>query len=191
MKNLHEKVAIRNYCASLIESGERIFCDSGTTVQQIALALINRIKNDEIHDIVILTNSLANFDPIANYCKVILIGGEVRLSRLDVCGSVAEDVLKKFHISKAFMGADGIHITKGFMTTDERTSGMNEIVLNDADTTYVMADSSKFNKTSFISYAGLDKVHEVVTDWNLSDETRSLFEQTGFILTVLDEATNS
>lgn len=177
---LHEKVAIGNYCASIIESGERIFCDSGTTVHQFVLSLINRIKSDEIGDIVILSNSLANFDPIANYCKVILLGGEVRLSRLDVCGSIAEEVLKKFHISKAFLGADAVNGKKGFMTTDERTAKMNEIVLTDADTSYVLADSSKFDKASFISYAKPGMISEVVTDWNLQQKSKLKFEQLGY-----------
>ena len=39
------------------------------------------------------------------------------------------------------------------MTTDERTARMNEIVLSDSDTAYILADSSKFDKSSFISYA--------------------------------------
>ncbi len=190
LRFLHEKVAIGNYCASIIESGERIFCDSGTTVHQFVLSLINRIKSGEISDIVILSNSLANFDPIANYCKVILLGGEVRLSRLDVCGSVAEEVLKKFHISKAFLGADAISSKKGFMTTDERTARMNEIVLSDSETSYVLADSSKFDKASFISYAEPEMISEVVTDWNLTSEIRQKYEQLGYNIVAVKQTAN-
>ena len=91
---------------------------------------------------------------------MILLGGEVRLSRLDVCGSVAEEVLKKFHITKAFLGADTISMKKGFMTTDERTAQMNEIVIADADTSYVLVDSSKFDKSSFMSYTEPDNRFE-------------------------------
>ena len=177
---LHEKVAIGDYCASIINSGERIFCDSGTTVHQFVLSLVNRIKAGELSDIVIVSNSLANFDPIADYCKVILLGGEVRLSRLDVCGSVAEEVLKKFHITKAFLGADGVSLKKGFMTTDERTAQMSEIVLADADSSMVLVDSSKFDKSSFISYANPSMIDEVVTDWNLPDSICQNFEQIGY-----------
>ncbi len=187
MSYLDEKVAIGKYCASLISSGERLFCDSGTTVHQFVLALINRIKNEEIKDIVILSNSLVNFDPIANYCKVILIGGEVRLSRLDVCGSIAEEVLRKFHISKAFLGVDAIHAEKGFMTTDERTAGMNELILSDADVSYVLSDSSKFNKASFISYAEPQIINQVVTDWNIPVETQELFTAKNFSLKIVDK----
>ena len=187
---LHEKVAIGNYCASLIKSGERIFCDSGTTIRQFVLSLVNRIKAEEVGDIVILSNSLANFDPIANYCKVILLGGEVRLSRLDVCGSVAEEVLKKFHITKAFLGADTISLKKGFMTTDERTAQMNDIVIADADTSYVLVDSSKFDKSSFISYAEPEMISEVVTDWNLDAAIQTKFEQLGYTIQAVGEPDN-
>jgi DeoR family transcriptional regulator, fructose operon transcriptional repressor len=190
LHNLHEKVAIGNYCASLIKSGERIFCDSGTTIHQFVLGLVNRIKAGEVGDIVILSNSLANFDPIANYCKVILLGGEVRLSRLDVCGSVAEEVLKKFHITKAFLGADAISTNKGFMTTDERTSQLNEIVLSDAETSYVLVDSSKFDKSSFISYAVPEMIDEVVTDWNLDAAIKTKFEQLGYTIKAVEESDN-
>jgi DeoR/GlpR family transcriptional regulator of sugar metabolism len=57
------------------------------------------------------------------------------------------------------------------MTTDERTALMNEIILPDSDTTYILADLSKFDKASFISYANPDMISEVVSDWNLSSET--------------------
>ena len=154
------------------------------------MSLINRIKNENISDIVILSNSLTNFNPIANYCKVILLGGEVRLSRLDVCGSVAEEVLKKFHITKAFLGADAININKGFMTTDERTARMNEIVLTDADTSYVLTDSSKFDKASFISYAKPDVISEVVTDWNLQHEIKQKFRQIGYAIKEVEQPDN-
>jgi len=187
MEYLQEKVAIGNYCASMIESGERIFCDSGTTVHQFVLALINRIKNNEIRDIVILSNSLTNFDPIAKYCKVILIGGEVRIDRMDVCGSIAEEILKKFHISRAFLGVDAIHETKGLMTTDERTAGMNKIILNDADAVSVLADSSKFNQNSFLSYTDSSENFDIVTDWNISETVLNDYRQKGYSLIVVNQ----
>lgn len=189
MDFIHEKVAIGNYCATQIESGDRIFCDSGTTIHQFVLSIVNRIKKNEIQDLVVLTNSLANFEPIANYCKVILIGGEVRLHRLDVCGSLSEGVLKKFHFTKAFFGVDAINRKKGFMTTDERTARMVEIVLSDAETSYVLSDSSKFDKTSFISYANTQMITQVVTDWNFSEEMRLRYEHAGFTICVLDQST--
>lgn len=188
MDFIHEKVAIGKYCAAQIQSGDRIFCDSGTTIHQFVLSLVNRIKNKEIQDVVVLTNSLANFEPIANYCKVILLGGEVRLHRMDVCGSISEDVLRKFHVTKALLGVDAINSKKGFMTTDEKTAQMDEIVLADAETSYVLSDSSKFDKASFISYAKAHTITQVVTDWSISEEMRLRYEHMGFNIRVLGES---
>ncbi len=186
-KALYEKVAIGKYCASLMESGDRIFCDSGTTIHQFVLSLVNRIKKKELFDIVLLTNSLANFNPIANFCKVILLGGEVRLPRMDVCGTIAESTLRKFHITKAILGADAIDKEKGFMTTDERTAQINEIVINDAEKSYVLSDASKFDKSSFISYAHCRQITEVVTDWNIAKIVAGSYIEAGFEIKILEQ----
>lgn len=73
------------------------------------------------------------------------------------------------------------------MTTDERTAGMNEIVLADADTSIVLADSSKFDKASFVSYANPEIVYEVITDWNLSDETKNSYELKGYNIKIIEK----
>lgn len=185
-KFLLEKIAIGQYCASIIESGERIFCDSGTTVHQFVLSLSSRIQKGELQDIVLLTNSISNFNPIAENCKVILLGGEVRLSRMDMCGSISESTLSKFHITKAFLGADAINIEKGFMTTDERTAKMNEIVITDVEKAYVLVDSKKFNKKSFVSFAKQSDSIEIVTDWNMKEDIRKTYQDAGFKVRVLD-----
>ena len=65
------------------------------------------------------------------------------------------------------------------MATDERTSKMNEIVLQQADNAYVLTDSGKFNKTSFISYATLDAVDAIFTDDRIEQETLDAFTKTG------------
>jgi DeoR family fructose operon transcriptional repressor len=184
--NLHEKVAIGQFAAQLIESGDRIFCDSGTTIHQFVLSLIARIKKKELHDIVLLTNSLANYNPIANYCKVILVGGEVRLSRMDMCGTIAETTLKKFHLTKAILGADAVSLEKGFMTTDERTAKINEIIINNAEKSYILVDASKFNKNSFIAFANARDVSEVITSCPLDSSTIDKFKKEGYQIKLID-----
>lgn len=177
--NLPQKVAIGNYCSSLINSNERIYCDSGTTIKQLIISLTNRLRNNELSDVTVLSNSLSNYDPIANYCKVILLGGEVRINRLDLCGPLTEDNIRKFGITKAFLGVDAINMKRGYMTTDERTARINEIILAEAETTYVLTDSSKFDKSSFISYAELGDITETITDWELDDALRMELEAAG------------
>lgn len=174
-----EKMLIGNAAADMVKSGESLFLDSGTTVLKLAEALSVKIQTGVLENIVVVTNSLTSIETLAKWCKVILIGGEVRLPRRDVCGTIAEKVLMMFHVDKAFFGADAISLEGGFMGTDERTSKMNEIVLEQADKAYVLTDSGKFNKTSFISYAPLDAVDSVFTDEGLAQETLDAFTKAG------------
>ncbi len=174
-----EKALIGRAAAELVEDHDRIFLDSGTTVMKLAEALAMKIQTGELNSIVVLTNSISHIETVARLCKVILVGGEIRVERRDVCGSVAEKTLLMFHVSKAFLGADAINPAEGLMTTDERTARINEIVVERADEVFVLADSEKFNKFSFIKYAFLKDVEAIYTDSGISRETRQALEDAG------------
>ncbi|MEE9308413.1 MAG: DeoR/GlpR family DNA-binding transcription regulator [Spirochaetia bacterium] len=176
---LDQKTLIGTRAAELVKDEDRIFLDSGTTVLKLAETLSLKVQTGELKDIVVLTNSISHVETIARWCKVILIGGEIRAERLDVCGSVAEKTLMLFHLDKAFFGADAISTSGGCMTTDERTSTMNEIVVERAGKSYVLIDSSKFNKTSFIRYASLEEIDTILTDADISAETLEAYKEAG------------
>lgn len=174
-----QKAAIANRAAELVEESDRIFLDSGTTVLKLAEALALKIQTGALKNIVVLTNSVTHLETIARCCKVILIGGEIRVERLDVCGSLAEKNLALFHVSKAFFGADAVSLSGAFMTTDERTSKMNEIVVERSDKAFVLVDSSKFNKSSFVRYATFDQIDAIYTDNGISRESLKLYSEAG------------
>lgn len=174
-----EKTFIGNAVAEIVESNERIFLDSGTTVLKLAEVLSLRIQAGTLENIVVVTNSLTHIETLANWCKVILIGGEIRVERRDVCGTIAEKTLMMFHFDRAFLGADAISLESGFMTTDERTSQICEIVIERTDKAYVLADSEKFNKSSFITYAPLNPIDTIFTDNSINRETFDAFTNAG------------
>jgi DeoR/GlpR family transcriptional regulator of sugar metabolism len=182
-----EKTIIGNHAAGIIDNGDRLFLDSGTTVLKLAQALSLKIQTGELKDIVVLTNSFTHIESIAKWCKVILIGGEVRVERRDVCGSIAEKTLNMFHVDKAFFGVDAISIKGGLMTTDERTAQMNEVVIEHADKKYVLADSEKFSKTSFISYADLESIDMIYTNDGINEEQIEEFVKAGAHIEIIEE----
>lgn len=179
-----EKTLIGNAAADLVQDKDQIFLDSGTTVMKMAQALSLRIQTGSLSNLVVLTNSLTHIETLAPWCKVILIGGEIRVERRDVCGSIAEKILALFHVKKAFFGVDAVNTRSGFMTTDERTALMNEIVIQHSNSNYVLADSAKFEKSSFITYAQLNSADRVFTDKGLSRELQSKYEKSGAKLTI-------
>jgi DeoR/GlpR family transcriptional regulator of sugar metabolism len=80
-----------------------------------------------------------------------------------------------------------VNLNGGFMTTDERTSKMNQCVVERADYAYVLVDSSKFGKSSFVQYAGFDQVETVFTDAGLSRETLAAFTTAGARIQTVSE----
>ncbi len=174
-----EKAAIGRAAAELVTPGDRLFLDSGTTVLKMAEALALRLQSGSPGDIVVLTHSLALAEALARWCKVILVGGEVRVDRRDVCGPISEDTLRQFHVTRAFFGADAVHLRHGFMTTDEQTATMVEIVLGHTVHAYVLADSEKFGRSSFCRYAALEDVEKILTDGSISEEVVREFTAAG------------
>jgi DeoR family transcriptional regulator, fructose operon transcriptional repressor len=180
-----EKTIIGKAALVLVESGDRIYLDSGTTVLKLAEALALKLQSGVLKNVVVLTNSIVVVEVLARWCRVILIGGEVRAERRDVCGPISEETLRLFRVSRAFLGADAIHARSGFMTTDERTAKLNEIILRNTGHSYVLADSEKFALDSFVSYAALDEVEKVLTDESLRDDVRQAFSEAGARIEIL------
>ncbi len=164
-----EKNAIGAAAAKNVHSGDRIYLDSGTTVLKMADALASRLRHGEISKVSIVTNSLSCMDNLSELAEVILVGGIIRPARRDVCGPLAEKNLVLYHFNKAFLGADAIVPSGDLLTTDDRTAIINEVVIRNSDTVFILTDSSKFSSKAFVAYANLKNINAIV----ISDEKMS------------------
>ncbi len=174
-----EKRSIAQYAANLLEDADSIYLDSGTTLLQLAIAIKERIRHKDLHDLRIVTNSYANLDVLNDVCEVILIGGTYRPTRKDFAGYAAEKFVQSFNYRKTFLGADGLDLNEGFMGTDTDTARLNEILLARSESVYVLLDSSKIGRRSFVTYAPADKIKAVITDQRLAPETEDRCLQRG------------
>jgi DeoR family fructose operon transcriptional repressor len=168
--SIEQKTLIAGYAVEQIENGDLVFLDSGTTILKLAEMLEHKFEDGSLSDIVIVTNSLVSYEKLCPHCTVILVGGEVRLGRRDTSGRIAENALSSLHFRKSFFGADAIHPEKGLMATDEWTMRMNEIVQENSDTVYVLADAAKFGRSSLLTYSKLSDVDLIITDDGISRE---------------------
>ena len=159
-----QKRHIGEYASRLVENGDILFLDTGTTIQQLALSLVERFKRKELQDVQIFTNSLRNLTILMHHCEVNLIGGLFRIKRQDFCGYLSEVVLESISFEKCFLSADGVNPSDGVMATDIFTAKINQIVARRARAVYLLADSTKFVRRSFIKYAALEDVKMIVTD---------------------------
>jgi DeoR/GlpR family transcriptional regulator of sugar metabolism len=184
-RNRNWKREIGRLAASLIADGEKTFLDSGTTVMAAAEAIAARLNAGTLRDVLVVTNSFTAVEILARHTKVILAGGETRIERRDVCGALAESVLERFRFDKAFIGADAIDPKMGLMATDERTARMNELVIARSSATVVLADSDKFGRNSFVSYASVWNVSRIITDGRIAARTLAAMQKAGAKMEIL------
>ena len=153
-----------------------VYLDSGTTIQQMALALARRFEKNDLEDVQIFTNSLQNLTILSEYCDINLIGGHFRGKRKDFCGYLTEMVLEAVSFGKCFLGADGVGINSGdgIMATDVFTAKINQIVSKRSEEMYLLLDSTKFVRRSLIRYAALEDAQMIITDNSLAEEMRNL-----------------
>lgn len=160
LAHYREKSAIGRAAAALIEEGDTIIIDSGTTALQVARNL-QKFKN-----LTILTNALNVAQEVLSYKRfnVILLGGSIRNSSESVVGALAELNLKMFNCDKVFMGVDSFNLENGISTPSIEEANINQIMIQRSRKVIAVFDSSKVNKRALAFIAGLDQIDTIVTD---------------------------
>ena len=153
--NTVEKRQIGLAAARLISSHDRLFFDSGTTVYECENNLANFLIQGIIEDIIVCTNSLVYSEELAKSCRFNMLGGTLRVQRMDVCGMSTIANIRKHNFSKALLGADGISAEGQLFTTDEDTSLLAEAAIEQSKEVFVLADSTKLGQSSFSAYGSL------------------------------------
>lgn len=180
-QQLTEKIAIAKACASLVNNGDCIFIDSGSTTYQMTPFLLGKEK------LTVVTNSLpVAFDLIGSNIEVMIIGGRVRHSEKSV---TSNDFLFHFdhlNINKAFICASGVTLEKGISDFSLEEAMTRKQLINISQTVYVATDSTKFNKDVAIQVCPLDEVDMILTDNGLPKETLHQFTEAGIQLKVVD-----
>lgn len=180
-RQAEEKRRIGLFASTFVNSGDNIFLDGGTTVQQMAIALADLLRKRELRNVQIFTNSLKNLGILKDLCEVTLIGGLFRSRHQSFCGHLAEMILNCLSFQKCFLGADGINLNPedGVMTPDAFNAKMNQIVASRAREMFLLADSTKFTHRSFIRYTTLDTVQTIITDTGLDEKLCEEFASKG------------
>ena len=176
--NIEQKTAIARQACQYLVDGDVIFCDSGTTIQCFCVELIQRLQREKLN-IQVYTNSLANLELLADYLPVSLVGGVYRANRKDFCGYITEQALSRVYFTKSFLGADGCADSKHFTTTDFETARMNEVAIRNSEQVYMLADASKFTKSSHVAYVEAGALHAVITDTGLHTDILNNLRKTG------------
>lgn len=180
--NYDLKRKIAKEAAKLVKDGETVMIESGSTCTLLAEELAYR-KND----VTIITNSnfIASYIRKAEAVKVLLIGGEYQKDSQVNVGPLVKKVISEFHVDKLFVGIDGFDEKRGFTGSDVTRSDTANTLMNSANHTIVLTDSSKFLQVGVVSEFAFDKISMVYTDNRIEKEIiRFLEKQAIQVITV-------
>ncbi len=163
--NSEEKRRIGRAAAALVEDGDVIFIDDGTT----ALPIIDGILGKK--NITVLTICVAGMCKLIDYAnrgmfggKIYFIGGEIDASQSRSTGTVAVRTAELFYSDKAFISVDGLTAERGLTGFDASRGVLARKIIEHAKQTIVVADKTKFGQTQLFKIADLQEVDLVVSD---------------------------
>ena len=178
LSHAEEKRRIGAAAAALINDGETILLDSGSTTQEIARRLKGKQNLQVITNGVNIAMELVGVRGI----QVILLGGVLRDNSFSIVGHFAEDMLDHLSADKLFIAADGCDLDFGLSTPNLEESRVNQAMVRIAREKIVVADSSKFGKTSLSRIASLSEMNKVITDEGLPEIFRAEIQARGLEL---------
>ena len=155
--NMDEKRTVARYAAGLVEDGDCIFIDAGTSMVPLAEQLIGkRIRLVTCNELVLrkVTNPVA---------EIIIVGGKFLPYYSMTVGPIAQDVLKQFHFNFSFIGCTGIDALQGVVYTTEMESMLiKRIALENTDKGVLLLDDSKLQMRGFLKFAEIADFSTVV-----------------------------
>ncbi len=170
-----QKKAIGRAAAYLVEDGDRIILDAGTTTRQVAIALACK-KN-----ITVITNNLAAAYELARCANIdtILLGGSLKHQELCTVGPMVVQGLAALSAGKLFLSAAGLALKHGATDPDLREVEVKQAMIAAAERVILAADSSKWGRRELARIATLQQIHCLISDDALPPEAMAVLEAEG------------
>jgi DeoR family transcriptional regulator, fructose operon transcriptional repressor len=177
------KLAIARCAAELIMPGERLILDSGSTVAAMCPFL------GEKADVTVISNSLPVMHGLADHPDISLIctGGLFDPSINAFGGPLAERVLEDVRVDRAFVGATSISLEDGFSNSNLYSLSLQRIMLRVARESYLLVDSSKFNRAPFWLVAPVNTLTGIITDTAAPAATSERLGQAGLRVLLVEQ----
>jgi len=168
-----EKNRIAKAAAGLVNDGNSIMIEAGTTTALIAKYLYGK------RDIHLVSNStlLVPYARTNPGIHLTLIGGEFKPATESLVGPVALRELEQFHVKIAFAGTDGFTIQTGLTTHLPEGAEIVKAMSKQAEETVLVADSSKCGRAGFVKVLPLSEVSTIITDTGLDPEVESFLRE--------------
>ena len=182
-RNLAAKKKIGLLAAGLINDGDNIYFEAGSTCYEIIPHLT------EHKDLTIIVNSLMLMTRLHELTshRVIVTGGQYRPERMDMIGPTAEAAIAGLSGFTAFTGADDISVYAGISGADIATVSFTRRLLRQAARVIFVGDRTKFDRPALYKIADIDQLDYIVTDAAPSQKWHAAAKEHGIELVYPDE----
>ncbi|WP_144557643.1 DeoR/GlpR family DNA-binding transcription regulator [Shouchella miscanthi] len=164
-----EKVRIALHAASFIEDQDFVYIDSGTTTKW----MFDNFPDDKF--ITILTNNLDVINAVSEKenIELFVLGNHYQVKTRSFV-SMSGFSLNKYNVDKAFMACTGASISKGLTNADLHEYEVKKSIVQKENELFLLADASKFGKSTMLTYAPLSRLDHIITSAPL-DESYEAF----------------
>ena len=172
--NSEQKRELARTALSLLEEGDIISLDSGSTASIFAQAI-----RDNFSSLTVITHSLDVFE-ILSGCdgiEVILCGGHYLREERAFYGPLVLQTLERMRIAKAFICPSAISMEFGIADFQAQLWAVQKQYVKSAERLFVLADSSKFEKKAMLKIDAMSQDYTYVTDSFLSPATKKLYRE--------------
>lgn len=172
IENIDKKQKIAQSAVQYIQDNDVIILDTGSTVYELAKLL------SEKKDLTVITYDfkIANYLDANADATVIFLGGQLRRNFHCAIGPMAINAIKDLNADRAFLGANGLSVTKGLSTPNLELASLKKEIINISDEVIVLCDSTKFDTTSFAKFAELEEVDLIITDSGVKNKQISRYD---------------
>ncbi|MCA9935709.1 MAG: DeoR/GlpR transcriptional regulator [Ardenticatenaceae bacterium] len=172
------KQAIGELAATLVSPMESILLDASTT----SLAVGTAIKRQpDLVDLTVVCTGVWTAMEMLGFpnINVMLAGGHLRTTTGSITGSIAHEMLRNFHIQKAFLGAWGLSLNEGLTDTNLQEVELKRCIVDRSHEVIAVVDGSKFGQIGLASFASAHKLTHIVTDDSAPPDQIQAFRDEG------------
>ena len=184
MSNFPLKRRLAMAAASLVQDGETVFIENGSSNALLARELAEHKRVTIITVSCYIAHLLKETE-----CEVILLGGIYQKKSESMVGPLTRQFIGQVHFSKAFIGIDGWLPGTGFTGRDMMRSDVVSAVLDKECEAIVLSDSSKFGVLHPYTLGTINKFSRIITDDGLDADIRAALERDGLTVDTVPRTT--
>lgn len=177
-RRIKQKIAVA--AARMVQEGQVLILDSGTTTTAIARSLRH------FQNLTIITNAVnIAVELSGTSIEVILTGGTLRKNSFSLVGPIAEETLHRLNADILFLGVDGFDVHHGLSTPNLMEAKVNHAMMKISKQAVAVCDSSKFGRRSLSLIAPPSAIQGIITDRDVPKADLNILKKSGIEVTLV------